>query len=740
MDNEQRMPALEQGAAGSPPEGEAVEPEELSGDTEGSEDSENIDEAFDRLFGVPRSDGVPHQFFYMPGGNVNSGSVHGDQRVENRGGPAGTGGRRVEAHEGPISAEEILEAETGFAVPDWFPEALKKLDSGLLFLVGEPGTGRRTAALNLLRRHSDSTALSAVDSDANLATWRPDGKGTRGYLVDGLHPEYLERAGAVGSLRARLSDAGARMVIVLSGDQGLMRRIEHALHLSPVRCTPPPPRAVFDARFQAAVPDPAERRRLLVGLEPGLLDELLVPKLVPAEVAELVTAVVSTADGKTGADDIRSRLSFLADDEVPELLRQIVDDADGLAFLLAACVFEGLDHRVVQEEAERLLELADGRLSSALPPADDDGGGRGDGQSVPRPNPRFVFRRSLDSLLRTVRAEPGPQEIRSASGYIYAVEPVRFTRHRQAEAVLKHVWRQYGQLSGLLTDWMGGVRADRDMTQPVGRVMGMAARWGGGRRALWHIRELAKSDRMTSRAIAAYALGMAAEDPVLAGEVKHYLGQWSHGNNWQLRSTVAHACGTDFGASRPDQAMKLLRYVPRRSPDDKHERIVDRAVRTAVRQLFATGSQATVFRYLAGWTEGEGADAELAFGTFADLLSDTRWFHEQLLAGGEFADVIIAMVRRVLNDDDLFGPASRSVLRWCYEASWSETAEAALEILLGALAQDMQHGVLRLFVVIEQHENTDLPGRSLASRALVAWRRGEPVPAQNSARSHGRTP
>ena len=32
--------------------------------------------------------------------------------------------RRVQAHEGPFSALDILQAQAGFAVPDWFPTAL----------------------------------------------------------------------------------------------------------------------------------------------------------------------------------------------------------------------------------------------------------------------------------------------------------------------------------------------------------------------------------------------------------------------------------------------------------------------------------------------------------------------------------------------------------------------------------------------------------------------------------------
>ncbi|MEK8171583.1 hypothetical protein NKH77_25625 [Streptomyces sp. M19] len=92
----------------------------------------------------------------------------------------------------------------------------------------------------------------------------------------------------------------------------------------------------------------------------------------------------------------------------------------------------------------------------------------------------------------------------------------------------------------------------------MGRVMGLAAGWGGGRTALRHILTLAKDERSTSRAIAAHALGMAAEDPILVTEVKHWLDRWSSQAGPQLRSTVARTCGTGFGASRLDLAMRLL--------------------------------------------------------------------------------------------------------------------------------------------------------------------------------------
>lgn len=684
---------------------------------------------------IPRMARERRYLIYAPNGNINTASVHGDQRVENTGATAGTGGRRVEAHEGPISALEILDAQAGYAEPDWFPTALRELDTGLLFLVGESGTGRRSAALNLLSRHAGSMGLRALDSDVDLTSWQPTHTGTRGYLVYGLLPQRPLGPGVIANLRSLLSEADARMVIVLPDDPEVVRDLSRDLPVSPVRCDPPPPRAVFDAQLEHAAPDPAERVRLRARLEPGLLEELLTPELVPAQVAELVTAVSRTDGDELGLTDLRDRLSFLAEKEAPDLIKKLRDDPDGLAFLLATCVFEGLDQRVIREEAERLLVLADGRLDAVLPQRDEDGQESSRYQNRLVANPQFVFRRSLDDLLGAVRAECAPKEIRSTASYTYAVEPVRFKRHRQGETVLRHVWRQYGQLSGLLTDWMDNVPGnEHELAEPVGRVMGLAVGWGGGRRALRHIRRLADSEHRTSRTVAAYALGMAAEDPVLASEVKYRLGSWSSRTSWRLRSTVAYACGTDFGASRPDMAVRLLRQAYRGRDGDEHT--VGLAVRRALHQLFAAGRQQTVFRHLAEWAAREGAEADLSLWTFQSLLWERSWFQEQLLVEDELAERIVGLVHQSLNDDKLFDGTCSSLIDWCRAGVWDQQQNLAVETLLTALTHEMRHGALRLFVAMDRDNTTELAGLHIARHALTVWRNGE-SPRDHPTYSHG---
>ncbi|QNP75654.1 hypothetical protein IAG44_08360 [Streptomyces roseirectus] len=629
--------------------------------------------------------------------------------------------QRIEALEGPISSLEILEAERGFAEPPWFPAALAQLGTGVLFLTGAPRTGRRTAALNLLRRHTGGGLnFRAVDGSTDLDLWQPKNKGTLGYLVDGLVPTQPLKPAVLGNLRDRLRTERASMVIILPDDPELLRRVERDLHLTPVRCEPPPPRAVFDARLEAEIPDAGQRAAFLERLEPGLVDELLAPELVPAEVAELVALL--TGPDQEG-EDIRSRLSFLAEDEAPELIDTLRDDPDGLAFLMAACVFEGLDHRVVREEADRLLEVADGQLAALLPATEGS-------SEVPRDNPRFVFRRSLDDLLRTVRAQCAPKEIRTASGFTYAVEPVRFTRHRKAETVLRHVWREYGRLSVVLTAWLEGVKDDSELATPAGHVMGLAAGWGGGRRALGHISTLAGSDTGTGRRIAAHALGMAADDPVLATEVKYRLTDWSRRAGWQRRTTVAHACGTRFGLARPDLALSLLRGLPRSPQSDEEERHVNRAIRAALAELFTEDTRPMVFRCVLGWADADPEwEADLAFAVLPSLLHGGEWFGEELLGEGEFSAPIVDLVRRALDRDASFGPTGGALLSWCREGTWNERRAQAVTTLFDHLARDMRHGTLRLFVEIDRHSAPDLAGRDTARRALNAWRAGASSPA-----------
>ncbi|MFJ7274338.1 hypothetical protein [Kitasatospora sp. NPDC098663] len=651
---------------------------------------------------------------YAPHGNINTGSVHGDQRILNEH-AAHHEDPHLHVRSGPIPPAELADAQSGFAEPDWFTGALASPGARLFFLTGRPGTGRRTAAVNLLlrllpRRSRPDSTLWAVDGGTDLSSWRPRRGAAGGYLLDDRQAPRPLRLSTVHHLRQSLDSADAYLVIVVPDSPELVRGLEHELHVSPLRHRPPVPEAVFATRFAAAVPDPNERDRLLGGLAPGLLDSLLVPELVPAEVAELATAVATSAGEPPTLGSLRERLDLLADSEAPRIVAELRANPHALAFLLAVCVFEGLDYRVVQEQAERLLGIVDG-APRTVPK------NRGDGSPQLCTDPGFVLAWPWEELLHIVRAERMPPEIRTGPPRPRTPEPVRFTRHRQAQAVLRHVWREYSDLAAALTTWLEHVPDTAELTAAAGRALGLAAGCGVGSRTFRRIGALAASGRGADRAIAAHALSAAANDPALTEQVDSFLNQLSRSHDPRLRVTLAHVCGTSFGRSRPDRAMELLLRAAH-GPGGEPSLLVQRAVRPSVVSLFTSGSQPTVVRHLASWLRQSEADAESALRLFphllADPLTEASWFHHEILAEGECMEPIVELIRRSLEHDGVFDLTCRHLVRWCRPAPTGRRS-GAVEILFRELARHPGRGTRRLATVLAP--DSDL---------LPADRRSEP--------------
>ncbi|MFI1825665.1 hypothetical protein ACH41E_04310 [Streptomyces sp. NPDC020412] len=669
--------------------------------------------------------GPPGPYVWAPYANVNTGAVHGDQRVHNGPMEDSASQRAARVHEGPVPESEVAAAAFGFAEPAWFVTAREKLDGRVLFLAGRPGSGRRTAALNLLRQHcGDGAPLQALDSVTELDRWQPSEPSVRGYLVDGLFPTRPLGPGVLGHVRSLLKKAGACMVVVLPDDTALLRRLEQDLHVSPTICEPPPPSWVFDSRFAAEVPDQQERERLIAAVDEQVLGELLAPELVPAEVVELVTAIVAAGGDASLVGDLGERLSFRAEQEAPELIARLRDESDALAFLLAACVYEGLDHRIVKEEADRLLELSDGRLAAVLPVTDPEGS-----RSEERPNPQFVFRRSMTDLLDAVGASRQMPRIPGRGAYAHSVEPVSFVRHRQAETVLRHVWREYSQVSDLLVRWLSEVSHENELTLPAGRVMGKAASWGGGRRALRHIGTLAASERMTSQMIAAHALGIAAEDPQLVGEVRYRLHNWSQAVSPCLRITTAYACAAEFGLARPKFALRLLHNLMRDTSTGKDaeakKRRVHIATQQAILRIFHSGHEGQTFSRIMEWLNDNEIESDQLLTLFGRLLQSSEWFRQQISRETAHGHLAISAIRKALNTDDSFDSTCVALLGWAEQGRWDENASRAVEFLFHELARSMQYGELRLFVEIDQKGSEGWAGREIARTALSRWRNGE---------------
>ncbi|MFI5986399.1 hypothetical protein ACIBEA_36755 [Streptomyces sp. NPDC051555] len=560
-----------------------------------------------------------------------------------------------------------------------------------------------------------------MDGVTELDRWKPTDTSARGYLIDGLFPSRPLSPVMLRNVRELLKKAQACMVIVLPDDTALLHRLERDLHISPTVCSPPSPSLVFGSRFEAVVPDRWERDRLLSALASRHdLGELLVPELVPAEVVELVTALVEADGDPEALGDLGLRLSYRAEREVPELIKSLCDEPEPLAFLLAASVYEGLDQQIVRNEADRLTKLAGDRLTAVLPGTDADGAAKQD-----RPNPKFVFRHSLTELLHAVRAVRQNREIRAEGAYSHSVEAVAFIRHRQAEAVLRHVWREYGQLSELLVEWLRDVPRTGGLAEPAGRAMGRVASWGGGRNALVHLLELARSDRATSRLVVANALGVAAEDPVLVAEIRYRLHRWSTATDFRLRTTVAHACGEEFGLARPDLALRLLQSLFHAAQVREGEEYqVKVAVEAAILRLFQAGNETKVFDLLRKWLDDEEYDQEQVLSLFSRMLWSPQWFMRNLALWTPQGQALADFTGRALNTESSFETTCWTLLRWAESGQWDDEQFRAVENLFAAMAQSMRSGEFRLFVEMDQAGANGWPGLVTARDALHRWRIG----------------
>ncbi|MDI5971558.1 hypothetical protein POF50_019860 [Streptomyces sp. SL13] len=650
-----------------------------------------------------------------PNGMINTGVLYGGQRMNRGEGPAGESPAPPPEQAGPVPKADLDEALTAFVEPTWFGTARTKLDTGLLLLSGARRSGRRTTALNLLSRYPGPPILHAVDADADLSTWHP-AENVKGYLLDGS-PGMLRR-GVVDRLRARLAAARTRMVVVLPDDPALLDRLEEELGEAPVPCLPPPATAIFARHFEHRVPSAADRDRRLGWVDGKDLAETLETGMAPAAVVEVVARLAAMngppADGSSVFDSVEG----FDRREARLLVESLRNDPAKLAFLLSVCVFEGLDHRLIRAEADRLLTVAAGRLDITVPGPPD-----GSSAGVDVRNPEFVLRHSLSELLHAIRAVQSTVEIRHA-GYPFRAEPVSFAERGRARALLEHMWRQYSRMGPLMTQWLEGIDNRVELTLPTGEFMGMAARWSGGSNSLGHIRELTRSDRWTSREIASYALGVAAKDALLAKEIKHRLREWSTQANWQSRWTVARMCGTEYGTTRPDEALGLLHRLAGVTSGGHLESVVLQAT-VALHNLFVRGDRDAVFQAVRDWADEDHPVAGIALRTFPALLNHDRdWFGGQLTSGGEWSGPIVDLTRRGLDEERHYANTCRVLLHWCVDAAESDELRSAVQMLLSRLAIDVSHGVLRLFVTIDRNEAPDPACKDIAAAALRDWREG----------------
>ncbi|WP_406401727.1 hypothetical protein [Streptomyces uncialis] len=641
-----------------------------------------------------------------PHGTVNTGVVTGGQRqtvtAAMGGGPAaGT------TRQGPVRAKDLRTARRRFMPPPGFESALTALDSGVSVLVGAPGTGRETHALNLLAHGREDPMLLQVDGSVDLTRWAPRSQGVHGYLVMEPPDPFALRPWDLSRLEAPLAEAGAHLLIVLADAPGLASDLANRLGTPVVRHLPPDPRQVFAAHLADICSDEEVRGRLLRSLGAGHFQELLPAELPPRQAARVARAVARL--GAAGGADCAEVLDALARAEAPDLVARAQEDPVLLAHLLALSVYGGLDRDSVVERASDLLELAGsgGEREAAAPRLSS----RPD-----RPPQGTAPQRPLSETLRTLGAH---RTSRAGTG---DPDTLSFFWPAVGDAVWRVLCREHGELLPLLHTWLARTGDRPDQVERAGRaVAAMAAGTDG--RTLDLLPGVASAPWPAAVEVAARGLGTALRDPASAAGAAELLERWSAAPETALRRAVAYACRSDSGVTTA-QALLLAHQLMETTGGGTDEVTVAFAVVDALVQRFATGDTRTrgiVLERMRAWAGSDDLSeliAALAFPAMAG--ADPAWCGGRMLTGGEAASALVRLTGHALNEAATFASMRDVLLSWCREADGTPRPDPGLEELLNALTEARQPGFLRWLMAVARGHDA-MPGKETAARLLTVW-------------------
>ncbi|MFE4368696.1 hypothetical protein ACFRMN_10695 [Streptomyces sp. NPDC056835] len=645
-----------------------------------------------------------------PHGTVNTGLVTGGQRhtVSH---PAEAGTAAGPMRQGPVRAKHLETARRRFVPPPRFEDALAALDSGITVLLGEPGTGRETHALNLLAHGGEEPVLVRVDAAVNFSRWGPRAQGVHGYLVMEPPDPFALRAWDLSRLETPLAEAGARLIIVLRDVPGLAGALADHLGMPVVHHHPPDTRKVFSAHRTDGSSDEEACAGWLRTLEPGQLDELLPEGLPPRYAARAAEAVLrlGVAGGASGAEVLR----HVARAEGAEVVARAQTDPALRADLLAVTVYGGLRRRVVTERAGDLLRLA-GPGGEQETDAWSSHGHSGAAGTRRRPWPETL---RLLGAHRARCAEDGTRDT------------VSFFWPAVTEAVWEVLCRDHTDLVPLLHSWLAGPGPEAEQIERAGRaVAAMAVATGG--RSMEHLRDLALAPSHPAPQVAGWCLGAVVQDPAAGRAAADLLEQWSVTTEAPLRETVAHACHPDRGQVTEEQALWLLRRLMTTLDDDTNApSAVAVVAETLVRRFEAgdSGARTTVLRRMRDWTRSEGGPSLLTTLCFPVMVStDLAWWSDRILADAELASSTVQLAAHALNESATFAAMRDALLDWCAEAAGAEHRARALSELLNGLVAARQPGFLRWLLAVERGPDA-MPGKEPAARALAAWRGESPV-------------
>ncbi|GGZ37204.1 hypothetical protein GCM10010387_34140 [Streptomyces inusitatus] len=648
-----------------------------------------------------------------PNGTVNTGMVTGGQRQIVTTTPNEESPGASPMRQGPVRAKDLRTARRRFVPPPGYEGALATLEAGIAVLVGPPGTGRETHALNLLAHGREEAVLYQIDGAVDLTQWGPHPHRVQGYLV--MEPQNLFklRPWDLSRLELTLAEAGAHLLIVLTDSPGLTSAVTEHLGIPVLRHLPPDPRMVLAAHLKDVCTDQQKRTWILRSLASGLLDEMLPSELPPRRAAQAAEAL--TRIGIAESDTSTEVLYDLGRTEASELMARAREEPQLLAHLLSLGVYGGLERAVVSERAADLLKAAGSGWEHV-------------------PTVQILLRRADESQGSGARQQLLPEAWRALGvrcgprAGTDGPDIASFYWPTTAEALWEVLCREHEDLSPLIHAWLAGTGKDPHHIERAGwTAAAMAAATGG--RTLILLHHLVLSSWPPAAEIAARCLGLVARNPAAGLRAGELLNQWSVATEAPLRKAVAYACRPDLDGPMPEQSLELIDRLMGTLVGDSGDVDVAASITEVLVLCFRAGDARTKGAHLdrmRDWAALDGIPGLIVAHVFPLMAeADLSWCGDRVLAGGEAASGMVRLTGHTLNEPSTYATMRDVLLDWCRKADEASEPDPALTELLEGLTAARQPGFLRWLLAFERSEDVvpSKPSKELAMRLLALWRR-----------------
>lgn len=439
---------------------------------------------------------------------------------------------------------------------------------GVLVLLGEPGTGRRTTALHLLASFdlpSERICELALDWEQPRLEQVPRTPG-HGFVLDlSAYSELPESIyGELAAFDREARAAGCVLLLLVTGRAWRPGADPvPVLALSRVSA-----RDVAQAHLDYSA---AERTAWLTGED---FLSVLPAEAPPAQGARLARII-------TRVDVLNEqRARELARDQFTDWHTLLIEwfrrhgDVEHLparALLISAALLNRQPAVVVLDAADELYQSVRGPL---LP-----------GGALGGPD--------IDVRIEEINAVVRDDALVLDDQY-----------HELDRAVLAHVWRQRPQLRADLLEWASAITAQRgvaeDHVRQVARALTSLALGPGGRQVLPVITGWVENGTAAHQRLAQEILADLADSPALGVDIRDLLYDWATHKRAsdQQRLAVAHLCAGTLGRKYPRIALTRLRHLAAR--DDPR---IATALQQAIRTLADNPElRDLVVREIVGWT------------------------------------------------------------------------------------------------------------------------------------------